>query len=526
MNGRDALGPEAEFGRAWDALIPERPLDTVRATESPLHATVRQLRDQDDAAAPDPAFVRQLRARFANPSDHLLAERSALAEGSSGPPASVVLIHPDPPPEPIHLRRAWIEAVAVLLILISVGGIVAGRDRVGSLLHSDTITTQSLPRIPAGRSIPDVPMFQGNPQRTGGLPGPGPASTPAVLWSFPTGGSISGAPAVVGGTLYIGSADGALYAIDALTGAQRWAFATGAAIPSSPAVMGGMVYVTVGDTAADASVMTVDAATGQEQWRQKIAGPGVGAPLAVDGGLYIGTNAGILYAFDATTGEERWTFKAGDAIWAAPSYADDTVFFESWDAHVYAIDAISGKERWKFDGGGPIWVAAPVSEGRVFIVTPNGYQPGAAQPLTLIALDASSGQPVRQTKLPSTTRDFQSEVPPVAISAGVVYLQRNQNLYAVEAESGKLLWSGASIPGENVLMTALSGHVIYVPLASGHLLAIDGRNGAKLWDIKVSKDQLSWPVVTGGFVYVGDDSGVLYALGEGPSAPASPRAQP
>jgi outer membrane protein assembly factor BamB len=403
---------------------------------------------------------------------------------------------------------------------------LTGRERVDNLLHGDTVVTRSRPRIPAGRSIPDVPMFQGNPQRTGDLPGPGPTSAPVVLWSFPTGGRISGAPAVVDDMLYIGSADGSLYAIDALTGVKRWAFVAGAGIASSPTVMGGMVYVSVGDTAAASSVIAVDAATGQERWRQSIEGPAVGAPLAVDGGVYIGTNAGILYAFDATTGAERWRFKTGNAIWAAPSYEGGAVFIASWDSHVYAVDATSGRERWQFDGGGPIWSAAPVRDGIVFLVTPNGYQPGAAQPLTLVALDAASGQPVRQTKLPSTTRDFQSEVPPVAIAEGIVYLQRNQNLYSVDAQSGKLRWSGASTPGQDVLMTALSRQVIYVPLASGHLLAIDGTNGARLWDVKVSQDQLSWPVVTGGFVYVGDDGGVLYALGDRPSATASPTAQP
>ncbi|HET8522457.1 MAG TPA: PQQ-binding-like beta-propeller repeat protein [Thermomicrobiales bacterium] len=526
MNGRDPSRPETHLGRAWDALILDQFIAPEREEEPPLLATVRDLHEQADASAPDPAFVRHLRARFASPSDQILAQRAAVNESVSRPPEPVLIVLPHSAPEPIRRRRTWLEAVAVLLIFVSLGGIWAGRDRVDSLLHGDTVVTRNLPRIPAGGSVPDVPMFQGNPQRTGDLPGPGPARAPVVLWSFPTGDNILGAPAVVDGVLYIGSADGSLYAIDAVTGAKRWTFAAGASITSSPTVMDGMVYVSAGDTAADSSVIAVDAATGQERWRRQIDGPSVSAPLAADGGLYIGSNSGMLYAFDATTGEERWTFKTGDTIWAAPSYADGTIYIESWDAHVYAVDAATGTARWTFDGGGPIWAAAPVSNGMVFIVTPNGYQPGAAQPLTLVALDATNGQPVRQTTLPSTTRDFQSEVPPVAISDGMVYLQRNQNLYAVDAASGKLRWSGASTPGEDVLMTALSGHVMYVPLTSGHLLAIDGRNGATLWDVKVSQDQLRWPVVTGGFVYVSDARGVLYALGDDPLTAPSPSAQP
>ena len=32
----------------------------------------------------------------------------------------------------------------------------------------------------------DVPMFRGNPARTGEMPGPGPGATPEVQWAFET----------------------------------------------------------------------------------------------------------------------------------------------------------------------------------------------------------------------------------------------------------------------------------------------------------------------------------------------------
>jgi hypothetical protein len=61
-------------------------------------------------------------------------------------------------------------------------------------------------------------------------------------WSFATGGAITSSPAVVGGTVYFGSADDSLYAVNATTGAKVWSFKTGAAITdSSPAVSGGLV---------------------------------------------------------------------------------------------------------------------------------------------------------------------------------------------------------------------------------------------------------------------------------------------
>ena len=49
--------------------------------------------------------------------------------------------------------------------------------------------------------------------------------------------------AVAGGTVYVASGDGQVYALDAATGRPRWTYTTGSILYSSPAVAGGTVYV-------------------------------------------------------------------------------------------------------------------------------------------------------------------------------------------------------------------------------------------------------------------------------------------
>ena len=44
-------------------------------------------------------------------------------------------------------------------------------------------------------------------------------------------------------TIYVGSEDGWLYAVDAATSEKLWDFITGDKITSSPAVANGMVYI-------------------------------------------------------------------------------------------------------------------------------------------------------------------------------------------------------------------------------------------------------------------------------------------
>src|SRR5262249_14167666 len=73
MSGRDGLLPETRLGRAWDARNAGQAA-SPNAEVDPALTVVRHLHERDDAHGPDPAFVRDLRARFAHPSAaHLTA---------------------------------------------------------------------------------------------------------------------------------------------------------------------------------------------------------------------------------------------------------------------------------------------------------------------------------------------------------------------------------------------------------------------------------------------------------------------
>ena len=58
-----------------------------------------------------------------------------------------------------------------------------------------------------------------------------------VLWEFETGDKVYSSPAITSdGTVYVGSADKKLYAINSKSGAKLWEFETGGDVGSSPAI--------------------------------------------------------------------------------------------------------------------------------------------------------------------------------------------------------------------------------------------------------------------------------------------------
>ncbi len=68
-------------------------------------------------------------------------------------------------------------------------------------------------------------------------------SNDEILWKFRTGGVINSSPTLSGTALYVGSNDGHLYAVEALTGKMLWEISTGGKITAAPAVADGTVYV-------------------------------------------------------------------------------------------------------------------------------------------------------------------------------------------------------------------------------------------------------------------------------------------
>ena len=62
----------------------------------------------------------------------------------------------------------------------------------------------------------------------------------SLRWKFETRGPVSASPAYAGGLVYVSSLDGRFYAVDAATGAQRWSFATkGERRFTAPGIHGG-----------------------------------------------------------------------------------------------------------------------------------------------------------------------------------------------------------------------------------------------------------------------------------------------
>ena len=135
-------------------------------------------------------------------------------------------------------------------------------------------------------------------------------------WQTFTPGYVTSSPALGSdGTVYVGSFDHRLYALDPATGQVRWSFLTDGHIYSSPALGSGpggetsAIYI----GSADGSVYAIDP-SGRLLWRYDTGDPIRSSPVVGrkprGGGqiVYVGSSSGKLYALDAASGKRRWSF--------------------------------------------------------------------------------------------------------------------------------------------------------------------------------------------------------------------------
>ena len=157
----------------------------------------------------------------------------------------------------------------------------------------------------------DVPMYRMDPTHQGVQPGPGPDGQPQLVWSAKAGGAISSSPVLGDGTLFFGSDDGYLHALDARTGADRWQVDLGAAGLDVPVFGDGMVAV------ADRNGILhgLAAATGAERWHQDPVF--TTAPVLAGGTVYITGTDHRARGFDLQTGVERWSSTSWSAVLAS-----------------------------------------------------------------------------------------------------------------------------------------------------------------------------------------------------------------
>ncbi len=225
--------------------------------------------------------------------------------------------------------------------------------------------------------------------------------------------------------------------------------------------------------------------------------------------------AGKVFAMDSRSQISAFAADSGNLIWrvnVAPAkekhhtpggiaYEAGRLFATTGFTHVIALDAETGEELWRSTADSPIHAPPTVRDGRVFAVSLNN---------TLYALNADDGRELwTYSGIPEMAAMVGGASP--AVDGDVVVAPfTSGELVALRVENGRVLWADSLASLRRTDELGSISHIraspvidrgrVYALSYGGMMVAVDLRNGRRLWDASIGGLERPW--VAGDNVYV------------------------
>ncbi len=383
-------------------------------------------------------------------------------------------------------------------------------------------------------------QFQKDAMNTGITSDAAPGSDPELVWSAFThtskwGGGIDVPPIIAGNLVYIYDVNGTLRAFNKTDGTVTWRNETSVGFQgSTPAYGGGTIFVAsnIGDMYA------FDAATGEQLWKEHVTDRDFKCPVTYhDHRIYAGEglSGGITtkyyYCYDEN-GNELWkhaTDNTAGFLWCGASVIGDFLVYPVHEGRLVSVhigngtmsdevDLKSGISFSRFDLG-RIRASVSYHGGYIYITSEKSQTIGY-----VYKVGFEDGRFIDDGW--SSCIGFSTSTP--VIHGGRVYVGQgghehpSGNLTCLNDSNGELIWQYTvpkgvkSSPALSIgdagtyihFTTAMSGGSLYCLLDCG--------DSAKLaWKYNPPDDKyiLQGAAISDGLVYFGTDSGYVYCIG-------------
>jgi serine/threonine protein kinase len=313
------------------------------------------------------------------------------------------------------------------------------------------------------------------------------ASGVKPLWTFTCEDEIRGTPIIHQGTLYIGSYDNNLYALNTADGKFQWKYPTDGGIVSRPGVYEGNIYF----GSEDKSLHVVGARSGKVAWTYYTEGPIRSSPRIAEGHVFIGSDDHYLHAVNLNTGRAAWKFETASPIRSTPFVANELVYVanESGD--------FCGELKWRFQAKRAI-TSSPVANGQAVYF--------CSMDSTLYALDGRNGWLLWRFRL------GKGSIVSPATAENIVFTGAADGfIYAVETQSARELWrfrTEHQVSGSPVVYK----DSVYCGSADGQLYCLEYRTGRLRWKFATKGPITGTPLVYDDIIYIGSTDHQVYAL--------------
>ena len=319
------------------------------------------------------------------------------------------------------------------------------------------------------------------------LPTPTPTPEPTrveTVWRYEVEKRALSTSVIVDERVYLAVYDTPMSALDVETGELLWQEARAEILghgETSPNVLKGIVYVGVDALSGSGYIYALDADTGESLWRNHDIFPVVQVPTVVDGVVYVSSRDKGILALEAESGEPLTNYKVGALTRFSPygsvsPTVEDGVLYSVLNTglakYAFAMELESSELLWQYELPGSM-SGSPLVQGSAVYVHSTGI---------VFALDRTSGELRWQFEYAGTmVWDAVYKNTVFVRQGGGRRPPRDNPLYALDVETGELLWSYEGGQGyhPHAFTTLLDG-VMYLGAEDGYLRALDADSGKEL----------------------------------------------
>ncbi|MEI6896952.1 MAG: outer membrane protein assembly factor BamB [Psychromonas sp.] len=347
---------------------------------------------------------------------------------------------------------------------------------------------------------------------------------PQIAWTHNVGDGVGKyysqlQPTADEDAVYVASRQGAVEAFSVKTGEQLWSndfsHHESNRLNRSARFSGGIhlgidtLYIGT----ENAQVLAIDKNNGELRWLVQVSGEVIASPVYSSGIVLVHTTRGDLIALDSNTGEQKWVLNNKQPNLtlrgsASPSISQGGIVYARADGFVAVALLETGQPLWQLPVARPsgatelerivdVDMKPIIHNGIIYVLAYNG---------NLVAIDLLKGRQLWQQEY--------SGYSDIALSGGTLYLADERGyLFAINRDNGDKIWSNEQLAYRNLTGISVANQYIVVGDEEGYLHWIDRDNGQFVAQQKLDSDGLYMqPFETQDYLYLQTRSGKLIAI--------------
>jgi eukaryotic-like serine/threonine-protein kinase len=318
-----------------------------------------------------------------------------------------------------------------------------------------------------------------------------------LVWRFACEEEVRSTPTLYKTTLFVGSYDTNLYALDSKTGEFLWKAATEDGICTTPVILENPNQTLILVGSEDRRMYAYDVVKGNEVWQFPTSGKIRSSARIYQNFVFFGSDDRQLYALEAKSGKQAWKYRAFGEIRSTPVVHGGFVYFGSDDGHLYSLDISSGSLRWRYRAFESIVSTPIVEDNRIYFGSRDGY---------LYCVDITNGHRTWSFKAQKMINSSP------ALGNGKVYFGSVDGfLYCIDSKKGTLKWkfdTGSQITSSPKIYNG----VVYFGCVDSNVYALDAEKGHAVAYFPTDAPIPGSPIVADNMVYIGSTDFNVYAL--------------